>query len=415
MKKNTTIPKAIIFTLILFLGFITASTSQTFEYKTTGTDFILYDVSIPEGQNTIAYAAGSKFTFDTEGIILKSTDAGETWTKIYPMSGTSPSFEKIEFVSETKGFVAGYDLFMKTEDGGATWTPMTVGTDVYLYNNLSFFDENTGFVSAQLNDAPYFAVYLTNDGGDTWTPATNVLDAGGIAMDYADQTTLYSVGADERIAISTDGGDTWTQIYSGIMQNYMLSLSFKDAEKGVVAGEDGLLKTTHDGGNSWTDFATGYHHFYALAYKGNQILAGGTDTDIYFSEDNGSTWNQIFVGNGQNQLYQVGFFADGSGLICGSGGVMIKFENVFLNTPSNQVTTDGFVGFYNATSKTIQIESKLEPIEKVSIFNITGQLIGSFENQSNSFSTDVSNYPSGIYIVTATANGKIQSFKILRQ
>jgi hypothetical protein len=182
-----------------------------------------------------------------------------------------------------------------------------------------------------------------------------------------------------------------------------------------VAGEDGLLKTTHDGGNSWTDFATGYHHFYALAYKGNQILAGGTDTDIYFSEDNGSTWNQIFVGNGQNQLYQVGFFADGSGLICGSGGVMIKFENVFLNTPSNQVTTDGFVGFYNATSKTIQIESKLKPIEKVSIFNITGQLIGSFENQSNSFSTDVSNYPSGIYIVTATANGKIQSFKILKQ
>jgi hypothetical protein len=48
-KKNTTIPKAIIFTLILFLGFITASTSQTFEYKTTGTNFILYDVSIPEG------------------------------------------------------------------------------------------------------------------------------------------------------------------------------------------------------------------------------------------------------------------------------------------------------------------------------------------------------------------------------
>ena len=77
--------------------------------------------------------------------------------------------------------------------------------------------------------------------------------------------------------------------------------------------------------------------------------------------------------------------------------------------------TDGFVGFYNATSKTIQIESKLEPIEKVSIFNITGQLIGSCENQSNSFSTDVSNYPSGIYIVTATANGKIQSFKILKQ
>lgn len=410
-----TFSKNLIFPLLALLGIISFSRAQTFEYKNSGTDFILYDVSIPQGQNEIAYAAGSKFTFDTEGIIIKTTDGGETWNTIYPTSGTAPSFEKIEFVSDTKGFVAGYDLFMKTEDGGTTWTPMIMGTDVYLYNNLSFFDENIGFVSAQLNDAPYFAIYLTTDGGDTWTPASDVLNAGGIAVDYADQTTLYSVGADERIAKSTDGGDTWNQIYSGQIQNYFLSLNFKDADNGVIAGEDGLLKTTHDGGATWTDFATGYHHFYALAYKGDQILAGGTDTDIYFSEDNGANWSQIFVGNGQNQLYQVGFFADGSGLICGSGGVMIKFEDVFLGAENHTFPANELVGFYDPTSKILSIETKGSKIDGVQLYNVAGQLVRSFTNDSNTFSTDASALSNGIYLVKVKGNNQTGSLKFLKQ
>ncbi len=414
MQLFTLSIKNSIFTILALLGTFLSSQAQTFEYKNSGTDFILYDLSIPEGQNSIAYAAGSKFTFDTEGIIIKTEDAGETWQTIYPLTGTSTSFEKIEFVTTEKGFVAGYDLFMKTEDGGTTWAPMTVGTDVYLYNNLSFYNENIGFVSAQLNDAPYFAIYLTTNGGDTWTPATDVLDAGGFNIAYADQNTVFSVGADERIAKSTDGGDTWNQIYSGIIQNYFLSVYFKDENNGVIAGEDGLLKTTHDGGATWSDFSTGYHHFYALTYKGDQLLAGGTDTDIYFSEDNGANWNQIFTGNGQNQLYEIEFFENGSGLICGSGGVIIKFEDVFLGTQENQIPENELVSFYNSNSQTFNIQSKNEKIEKVAIYTITGQLVGSFTNDSNTFSADVSAYSTGVYLVTVTNNKQTSSLKFLK-
>lgn len=414
MRNSTHSVKKSILIFTVCLGAIFVSQAQNFEYKTTGTDFILYDLAIPEGQNDIAYAAGSKFTFDTEGIIIKTVDGGETWTTIYPTSGTSPSFEKIEFVSETKGFVAGYDLFMKTEDAGATWTPVTVGTDVYLYNNLSFYDENIGFVSAQLNDAPFFAIYLTTDGGDTWTAATDVMDAGGIYVGYADQTTLYSVGADERIAKSTDGGNTWTQIYSGVIQNYFLSLHFKDADNGVIAGEDGLLKTTHDGGSTWSDFATGYHHFYALAYKGDQILAGGTDTDIYFSEDNGTNWSQIFVGNGQNQLYEIGLFEDGSGLICGSGGIMIKFDNVFLGTNGPHALDHQISGCYNKFSETFEIESVTGNLGKIQLYNLNGQLLANLENQQQKARLSAATLLNGVYLVRITSGGKTHSLKLIK-
>lgn len=414
MKNFTLYLKESLLSLAVVLSSLITLQAQTFEYNDSGTDFILFDLSIPEGQNSIAYAAGSKYTFDTEGIIIKTLDAGETWETIYPVSGTSTSFEKIEFITTEKGFVAGYNLFMKTEDGGTTWTPISVGNDVYLYNNLSFYNENLGFVSAQLDDAPYFAIYLTTDGGETWSAASDVQEAGGINMAYADETTLFSVGADERIAKSTDGGDTWTAIYSGMFQNYFLSVHFKDQNNGVIAGEDGLLKTTHDSGATWNDFATGYHHFYALAYKGNQLMAGGTDEDIYFSEDNGDTWNQIFVGNGQNQLYDIEFFQDGSGLISGSGGVIIKFEDVFLGT-DYQISETELISYYNSNSKTFNLQSKNEKIESVNIYSITGQLLGSFKNDSMSFSTDVSAFANGVYIVNASSNNQTSSLKFLKQ
>jgi photosystem II stability/assembly factor-like uncharacterized protein len=336
MKTFTFPLKTFILSIALSLGAMSPSEAQTFDYKDSGTDFILFDLSIPSGQNDIAYAAGSKFTVNSEGVIIKTTDGGETWNTIYPTSGTSPSFEKIEFLTEDKGFAVGYNLFMKTEDGGATWTDITVGTDVNLYLSLTFFDENTGITGVLINSAPYFEMYRTTDGGETWNPTTSIDNVGSYSVAYADETTLFSVGNNELISKSIDGGDTWTQVYSGIPQYFAYSVYFKDLNNGIVGAEDGKILLTQDSGATWTtSLSTGYHNFYALTFKGEELLAGGTDEDIYFSEDNGANWNLLFDGPGASVLYEIGFFENGSGLICGSQGKMIKFEDVFLGTEDN--------------------------------------------------------------------------------
>jgi len=412
MNTTSLLSKKIFLFLIISIGIYTTVKAQSFEYKDSGTNFILFDLSIPVGQNDIAYAAGSKFTFDTEGVIIKTIDGGETWETIYPVFGTSVSFEKIEFITANKGFVAGYDLLMKTEDGGETWTNLTVGTDVYLYNNLSFFDENNGFVSAQLNDEPYYAIYLTADGGETWATADDVMEAGGIEVVYADKNTLFSVGADERIAKSIDGGNTWQQIYSGFIQNYFVGVYFRDRENGVVAGEDGLLMTTHDSGETWSEFSTGYHHFFGLNYVYDQLLAAGTDGDIYSSNDNGDNWNMLHSGLTFNQLYEIEFFDNGSGLICGSGGTMIKFTDVLTDTPKNQLNENKLRTFNNANTLTIHSEN--QTLETIEIYTISGRLLASFQNNSNTFSTDISGYAKGIYLVKINSNKQMSSFKMIK-
>ncbi len=143
---------------LVLLGFGAQSTiafSQTWEEKNSGTDYILFDISIAAGQNNIAYAAGSPFTTENaEGIIIKSTDGGETWSKIYPSDGeTGLNIQKVQFVSEAKGFAAGYNgTFLKTEDGGVSWNHTSPADDVYVYSNLDFFNENQGIFIA-LNDS----------------------------------------------------------------------------------------------------------------------------------------------------------------------------------------------------------------------------------------------------------------------
>jgi len=81
---------------------------------------------------------------------------------------------------------------------------MTVGSGNWYFHDLDFWDANNGVAVVTLS-AGSDAIYVTSDGGDTWTTATglsqNVQDVA-----YANATTLYAVGGDEKISKSTDGG-----------------------------------------------------------------------------------------------------------------------------------------------------------------------------------------------------------------
>jgi len=109
-----------------------------------------------------------------------------------------------------------------------------------------------------------------------------------------------------------------------------------------VSTEDGTLLTTNDSGASWDSFSTGYHNFYALNYKGNDVFAGGTDQDVFYSPDNGSTWEMIYDGPPTSTFYQIEFFADNTALICGSGGIMLKATDILgeITAPENDLCED---------------------------------------------------------------------------
>ena len=407
MKKQS--KKSFLF-LLLIVPFIL--NAQVWEYKDSGTDFILLDLSIPPGQDQIAYAAGSQYTVDSEGIIIKTVDGGETWGTIYPLSGTVHSFTRIEFVSPLKGFVVGWgNTFMMTEDGGATWVDIVAGTDIYYYSGLNFYDENNGFAMG-LNLSNGLDSYITNDGGITWNLLTNTTNMAEFASAYADENTLFTVGKDQVISKSEDGGENWSVINTGIQGFYNFEVYFKDLNNGIVSTEDGTLLTTHDSGLTWDSFSTGYHNFYGLNYVGDHIYAAGTDEDVYLSSDNGTTWEMIHNGPPTATFYAIEFFNNGDALICGSQGTMLKASALILNT--NTVENSSLTIFYRSSIKELIVNSDLV-FSSYLIYSLDGKLINEQEvTSNNTLKIDVSHLSNGNYMVVLNSDNNRRTAKFVK-
>jgi hypothetical protein len=85
--------------------------------------------------------------------------------------------------------------FLATTDGGATWTPRTVGPTTTIYG-LSFVDALEGIVVAGST------VYKTTDAGVSWTPDAVPTGASLRACDYfgGENMTVTTTGYVETIA-----------------------------------------------------------------------------------------------------------------------------------------------------------------------------------------------------------------------
>ena len=121
--------------------------SQTFTQKTSGTTFIIYDMCTSPTNSNILYGVTSQYTQKSKGEVIKSTDAGETWSTMYSISNNS--FSNVAFVSDTKGFIAGFGIFQKTSDGGTTWQDVTLPQATNTFDSfigLEFYDANVGVV-----------------------------------------------------------------------------------------------------------------------------------------------------------------------------------------------------------------------------------------------------------------------------
>ncbi len=412
IKFSSSVKKAIITsTTILIIQWV--GSAQIFDYKDSGTDFLLYDLSIPPEQNDVAYAAGSEFTVNSEGIIIKTVDGGETWDTI--VSGAPNGFTHIEFTTQMRGFIVGWgNTFMTTIDGGATWQNVTAGTDIYYYTSLVFYNENVGFSGALTNSSSLEA-YITTDGGDTWNLATDTSNMAEFAACFADENTLFSVGKDQVISKSTDGGNTWTVLQSGMPTFYNFEVYFRNQSEGIVSSEDGELLSTIDGGNTWDSFNTGYHHFYGLNYKGDQIFAAGTDQDIFHSDDNGDNWNMLHDGENVATFYAMEFFENSSALICGSQGRMLKASEILILENEDFGFNNELNVAYKPDSKLLTIQTDTLMFSEIQLYGINGNLIlqKNFD-ETKETNIDLSLIHDGVYIVKVNTSGKTESIKIVK-
>lgn len=401
--------------IIAIILFSSSVFSQTFDIKPSGTSYILYDVTIPAGQSSVAYATGSQNTANSNGVVIKTIDGGETWSTIYTLN---KGLRKINFITSMRGFLAGHDnTLLKTVDGGATWTNITVQNDIYYYNQLEFFDANNGVLSAITNGGQLVS-YKTTDSGETWTPVTSTTNLQTMDIGYASNNVLYSVGYDQKISKSINSGNTWTTIKSGINGMLYFSTSFKDELNGVVSGEDGEVLKTIDGGATWNQvLSTSYENLYVLKYYNNdKIITAGTDHNIYYSTNAGSSWTPLnTTSTATGTLYDIEFFNNGDALLCGSQGSILK--SVGLLSAADVTMNSNFINHhYNSLDNILSINADAEnTISNVAFISVEGKQIFSKKTNSNDIEFDLNFMGDGIYFACVEmSNGFKQTFKFIK-
>ncbi|MBU3659016.1 MAG: PDZ domain-containing protein [Flavobacteriales bacterium] len=136
---------------------------------------MLFDIKMFDKNTGFACAASDEDIEKSNALVLKTSDGGKTWKKVYQSNRPFETTWKVSFPSEKVGYVTiqSYNpdpnvkqqRVAKTTDGGETWQEINLVEDAGARQfGIGFIDEQHGFVGT-MNSG-----YETKDGGSTWTP-----------------------------------------------------------------------------------------------------------------------------------------------------------------------------------------------------------------------------------------------------
>ncbi len=285
----------------------TTDGGTTWEEQYTGhTQTSFYNIASPnEGADV--------FIVGSEGTLIHTNNGGENWNTI-DLGITDPIWD-IFFLNTSIGYLSTNEgTIYKTEDGGTTWNNINAVMDgVGSVSNICFVTESHGFVGG------FNYLKETFDGGLTWSdvpghePQTVEFMFQIQEIKFYDENVGYFSGDQGLLFKTTDGGTTWIDKHVEIADYVVESLfnfDFLDEypEIGFACGYHGLLIRTFDGGDSWelmtSDIegtnSTDGSIFHTLDFYGNKGFLGssyGEILDYEYVPDDTSIGEDSFANN----------------------------------------------------------------------------------------------------------------------
>ena len=241
----------------------------------------------PDNSNVVFVASqGPLWSGGGERGLYKTTDGGESWTKL-PVGRTEGG--------DVGEFTGVNDVVMDPRD-----------PDV-LYASTH---QRLRTVAALMNGGPESGIHKSTDGGETWRELTTGLPSGdkgriGLAISPQNPDVVYaSVELGDRkgsFCRSADGGASWTQgadyAAGGTGPHYYQELWASPHAFDRVYHADVYLRVTHDGGKTVQAVGEKDKHVdnHAMAFdpEDPEYLLVGCDGGLYETWDLGKTWRYV--------------------------------------------------------------------------------------------------------------------------
>jgi len=328
-----------------------------------------------------------------EYFLLRTADGGTNWDSI----GLNTAIDEYQvyelfFADANNGFIGGRrnnatQNMQKTVDNGTTWTDITPDpSNIETISGIYFLDAQQGWATSGQN------LYITVNGGTAWT----TVDMNFIPQDIYFLNTLvgYAAGGDTMsspalVMKTIDGGLTWNPILTNTDWNVFVNtnnnLNIVDANTLFVSQDyTNKLFRTLDGGITWDtivcDSAMQITDFHFESADSGQVLT--SMGQLFYTNDAGATWNLAYATawgfyGPSVYLYSLSF-SGGIGYVCGSSGLIKRFDQNLNGTGENEMmsATMGIFpnpcyGYRGICLKTTGISGKCT----VQIMNSVGQLV----------------------------------------
>ncbi len=349
------------------------------------------------------------------GDIYRTTDGGANWTNVFTYGGGNGYFNGIKFTGGDSVMAMGDAdasglCVVKSTDAGATWTRFT---------NLPAAELNTSTISSSsyhqcmdgIGPVVWITTYYgngtaprilrTTDFGATWTSA-DVLLTGGLSNAYS----IRSIN----LASATEGWLVPRQTASGVRS---------------------YVHRSTDGGATWSDsiqVETGCVVKSVKPIRGTNFLLAvgykGDDPKAWWST-NGTTWTDISPGSPGDGTDMTNAHFLGQTL-----GYVVGYQKALKFTPpttdvGNEPTTvptaftveQNYPNPFNP-STTIRFALPMESQVSLKVYDLLGQLVATIQEGmmnagTHTLTFDASNLPSGLYLYTVQAGGFTSSRKML--
>jgi photosystem II stability/assembly factor-like uncharacterized protein len=371
----------------------------------------------------LGWIAGSRYA--GTNALFKTTDGGENWIGVNVGVGLKSVF----FIDSLSGCAAGNGKIIKSTDGGESWDIKFASSEPYLrLEDIYFLTPEIGWCAGRDMYSTHGYIYKTSDGGESWSIFGSVANTYLNEIEFVDELNGFIVCSNGKIVRTTNGGTNWFLQVSGT-DEALRSITFVDSITGYIAGHKNTILKTTDKGDSWLQQYVEPVHvnddFYSISF-GDSIYGwvSGNSGALYKTTDGGSNWYWQKNITGKH-LWSIFFIDASTGWASGDKGTILKTTQgniVSIEERSNQVSSEFLISqnYPNPFNPTTTISYSIPELSFVTVkaYDVLGSEITTLVNEEKAIGSyevvfDAIDLPSGIYFYRLQAGSFVETKKMV--